>query len=49
MNRHRLNYLDLHPEPLETVDDEPSTCCIVLGMAVAIMAVVSIVLFAFSL
>jgi hypothetical protein len=49
MSRHRLTYLDMHPEPLETVDDAPITCCIVLGMAVAIMFVVSVVLFAFSL
>ena len=46
MNRHRLHYLDLRPQPLER---EPSTLAILAGAAAAPLAVWCATVFLFSL
>lgn len=45
-SRHRLTYIDLHPRPLER---EPGPVRIVLGAAVALIALYLVTVFAFSL
>lgn len=46
MNRHRLTYIDLHPQPLER---EPHPAAIVAGAALALIALWAITVFLFSL
>jgi hypothetical protein len=46
MNRHALNYIDLHPAPIER---EPSTLAIVAGAAFALVALWCVTVFLFSL
>lgn len=46
MNRHRLTYIDLHPQPLER---EPHPVAIVAGAALALIALWVITVFLFSL
>jgi hypothetical protein len=46
MNRHQLTYIDLYPEPIER---EPSTLAIVVGAAVALLALWCVTVFLFSL
>ena len=47
MNRHALQYLDLHPEPVDT--REPSPLIIWLGAAFALFALWCVTVFLFSL
>ena len=49
MTKHTLTYIDLQPQPVESADDTPSACCIVLGIVIAVMFTISAVLFAFSM
>ncbi|CAB4146445.1 hypothetical protein UFOVP503_19 [uncultured Caudovirales phage] len=49
MSRHRLTYIDLHPEPLERAKREPSTLQIVVGAVVALIALYITLVVAFSL
>jgi hypothetical protein len=47
MSRHRLHYIDLHPEPLERPEREPSALAL-LAMAAVVCAflwVVALILF----
>ena len=46
MNRHRLTYIEMYPEPLER---EPSTLAIVAGAALALIAFWVITVCLFSL
>ncbi len=46
MSRHNLNYVDLHPAPVER---EPSTLAIWAGAALALIALYLITLFLFTL
>jgi hypothetical protein len=49
MSRHRLTYVDLHPEPIERARREPSTLQVVLGAVVAALALYAFILFLFTL
>ena len=46
MNRHRLTYIDLHPQPLER---EPHPVAIVAGAALAAFALWALTFVLFSL
>lgn len=48
-DRHRLTYVDLHPEPLERAQDEPSALAILAGAAVVCAALWALALFLFTL
>lgn len=48
MNRHRLTYIDLHPEPVVR-DEEPSTLAAWLGAVFALGALYLVIVFLFSL
>ena len=49
MSKHRLTYIDLHPEPLERPRREPSTLQIVAGAVVALIALYATTVFLFTL
>jgi len=49
MSKHRLHYIDLHPEPLERPKREPSTLQIVVGAVVAMTALYATIVFLFTL
>lgn len=46
MNRHRLTYIEMYPQPLER---EPGPLAIVAGAALALIALWVITVFLFSL
>lgn len=46
MNRHSLHYIDMHPEPIR---QDPPDWLIILGAALALIAVWLITVFLFSL
>lgn len=46
MNRHRLTYIDLHPQPVER---EPGSLAIVAGAAFTLFALWCVTVFLFSL